>query len=615
MKKSNFTASTRDQNSGIAENLPNYVSLSEYLSPKVLRKTEKVLHKVLITGSCLSESWVQYFRDKTETEFNLINYVQDIPQALFENIENIDLHLISIPLRSVLPDSALFNFDISKNHALEQLAQAQKLLLEYLDKTTFLNRERGVFTLISNFLLPQFDSLGYLSQTNSPSDLRKFIQSLNETVENYCEERNFCFVLNIDLISQIIGRSYIQNDLGFQTNHGGILTNWGYEYDTSRIEAIQPISMYFESKSDEFAEHVYNLAESMYRSFQQIDAVKAVVVDLDGTLWRGVLADQDFVDQNLIEGWPLGIADALKILKNRGILLGIISKNDQSFIENIWQDLFGTRLKLSDFTSIRIGWESKEISMAEIIKDFSLLDSSVLYLDDNPFERDLIVKNFPGIRILEGNPYLWRYQMLKSAEMQPLIIPGSIIERNQSLSSLKAKAHSINDSALKNNNQLRVNIYKIETSADAALNRCLELINKTNQFNSTGMRWQSSEIISFLNNSGTIYYFDALDAFVPHGIVGVVLVQNQMIRQFVMSCRMIGRGIEIGVLHELFKCTEFDGNSKIEFRQTERNSIFDNFLKTFGKVLDSEKGIYQLQNLDKGINKTGISFELNLRDT
>jgi FkbH-like protein len=144
---------------------------------------------------------------------------------------------------------------------------------------------------------------------------------------------------------------------------------------------------------------------------------------------------------------------------------------------------------------------------------------------------------------------------------------------------------------------------------DNALRRCIELINKTNQFNSTGLRWKSNEIVSFLK-SGEIFYFDAIDSNVPHGIVGVILIEKSVISQFVMSCRVIGRGIELGVLRELLRHNAFEDGIQISFKSTERNLIFASFLTSFGNRIEKDKSLYRLAVQNGTLEHTDFNFNV-----
>src|SRR5438045_5788726 len=117
-------------------------------------------------------------------------------------------------------------------------------------------------------------------------------------------------------------------------------------------------------------------------------------------------------------GWPLGLAEGLLFLKKRGILLGIVSKNDEDRARAIWQRIYGNLIPLEVFAVRKINWQPKADNIEAILREMNLLPKSVLFIDDNPVERAAVKAAFPDIRVLGPNPYLWRRILLWAPEMQ-----------------------------------------------------------------------------------------------------------------------------------------------------------------------------------------------------
>src|SRR5205085_3701358 len=144
-------------------------------------------------------------------------------------------------------------------------------------------------------------------------------------------------------------------------------------------------------------------------------------VDLDDTLWRGVAAEQ--AEQTELyglprEGWPLGFIEALMFLKQRGVLLGIVSKNDEARVRAIWQRIYGDLIQMEDFAVRKINWQPKADNIEAILDEVNLLPKSVVFIDDNPVERAAVTAAFPEMRVLGANPYLWRRILLWAPETQ-----------------------------------------------------------------------------------------------------------------------------------------------------------------------------------------------------
>ncbi len=159
----------------------------------------------------------------------------------------------------------------------------------------------------------------------------------------------------------------------------------------------------------------------MYRSLRRFDEVKMVCVDLDDTLWRGVLAEMevDHIDIDpAVEGWPLGIVEVLLTLRRRGIILALVSKNSLDCIRAPWDKVFSSRLKLDDFAILKVSWNSKAIGIREAIEEAGLLPRNVVFLDDNPTERAAVSDAFADRRVIGSSHYYWKRILMWSAETQ-----------------------------------------------------------------------------------------------------------------------------------------------------------------------------------------------------
>src|ERR1035441_6900192 len=140
-----------------------------------------------------------------------------------------------------------------------------------------------------------------------------------------------------------------------------------------------------------------------------------LVVDLDDTLWRGVAAEGTL---GILEGWPMGFMEALLFLKKRGILLAIISKNDERFILAYWKNIVQGQIALTDFAVYKINFRSKIENLAEILREVNLRPQNAVMVDDNPVERAAIQAGLPGVRVLGSQLYYLKRILLWSPETQ-----------------------------------------------------------------------------------------------------------------------------------------------------------------------------------------------------
>src|SRR6185312_13677254 len=241
-------------------------------------------------------------------------------------------------------------------------------------------------------------------------DLRNpehYVYKLNERLEALLLERRNIHLLDIDRISASLGRRFWQDDAVMMTSHNALLP--AASEMKSRMEYVPPVCEHYELNSvrehAHFGAAVWAQVMSMYRVVRQLDPVKMVVVDLDDTLWNGVSGDLGAIDDAMIMGWPLGFVESLFYLKQRGVVLAIISKNEESRIREIWPRIFGHRLHLSDFAAVKINWSPKVDSMRELLAGVNLLPRNVVFVDDNPVERAAMKASFPEMGILGALPY------------------------------------------------------------------------------------------------------------------------------------------------------------------------------------------------------------------
>jgi FkbH-like protein len=322
-----------------------------------------------------------------------------------------------------------------------------------------------------------------------------------------------------------------------------------------RLEPVGSFGDYYDmAPGDPFGHAVLAELRAMHRTLRQLDPVKLVVVDLDDTLWTGVSGDGAEIDKRMTEGWPLGLVEALQYIRKRGILLAIISKNDEARIREAWTKIFRERIYLGDFSAVRINWRPKHENMSEILKAVNLLPGNVVFIDDNPVERAQMQAAFPAIRTLGANPFHIRRILLLAPETQTLAVTAESTQRTAMVQAQIARETdraSLSLETFLDQQEVKMRLLRIADMAHPRFARVFELINKTNQFNTTGRRWTEQEFDRFFTAGGTIAAYDVEDRYTTYGLVGVVLLRGRRIVQWVMSCRVIGLGVEYAAMREL----------------------------------------------------------------
>lgn len=366
-------------------------------------------------------------------------------------------------------------------------------------------------------------------------------------------------------------------------------------YHYHQPESFQP-KLWYLSKNP-FSNLVYKRATNEIKAILRTNfggSRKLIILDLDDTLWGGIVGDDGW--KNLKLGGHDYIGESfqdfqkeLLKLKNQGIILAIASKNDE---KNAWE-AFSKHpemiLKKEHISAYRINWEDKAKNILEILKELNLTASSAVFFDDNPVERKRIKDLIPEIEVPELTSDKTQYRSIL-AQMTCFDIntlTGEDLRRTEMYNeekqreSTKGKFVSTEDwlSSLET-----VIEYSKLTSED--LERTHQLFNKTNQMNLTTRRMSSDELWKWANQSGNeIFTFKVSDKFGSSGLTGILGLQHKSqtttITDFILSCRVMGRKVEESML--AIACEQAIQNKSINvhanYLQTEKNTPCYDFFK------------------------------------
>lgn len=339
---------------------------------------------------------------------------------------------------------------------------------------------------------------------------------------------------------------------------------------------------------------------------------KCLVLDLDNTLWGGILSEDGIENLAISGNYPGNAFSAFQKmileLKKIGVILCIASKNDEKLVLDCFNKRDDLILKYDDFIIKKISWNEKNKAIFEIAKELNIGLDSIVFIDDNPQERDLIKSFCPDVTVLDfpQEPYLLTKYF--SIEFENLFAKTTITEDDKIKSELyekklKADAEKIlfeNIDDYINNLNIEVQ-YQIATEYN--LKRIHELINKTNTFNTTTKRY-SFEELSELSQHSYISAIKVKDKFGDLGIVGcsIVKIENgiAIIDSFMLSCRVLGRKIEYTYLNMLKEKLRQKNVKEIIgiIVPTERNIVAQIFYSNAGfeKILSNDSiQLYKLE--------------------
>ena len=301
-------------------------------------------------------------------------------------------------------------------------------------------------------------------------------------------------------------------------------------------------------------------------AYRLLRKTKVLLLDFDHTLWLGVMAEGE-VEHHLDR------QKLLKRLQESGIVLVAVSKNNPGSIR--WKEML---LQPDDFALMHINWDLKAASIEKTAQLLDLGLDSFVFIDDNPVERDLVSQQLPTVRTLDAlDPFTWRALEMMLAfpntrqTAESLARTAMYREQAQRRESI---AKPMDYAAMMGSLALRVRFGRAKT---ADLDRVSELVQRTNQFNTTTIRYSRTQLQEFLQSSTHhVYAADMEDRFGHLGLVVVAIIRREGDRaifdSFIMSCRAMGFELERLVLR-LVMDAEPDVRSFVgKFVPTDRNT-------------------------------------------
>ena len=505
----------------------------------------------------------------------VFNNASALPAMTAAEARTYDFQILQVPLRSILPEVELMSIkggDLAGYEALFE--KACRFLKLNLDALASYNAQYGIPSYLLGFYTPIQNPLGRAQKRYCLSNMVYFIEQLNRRLHEEAARFRNLTVIDTDAIINTFGKKYFQDDFLSHFTHGSVATGIAMPGDHARLEPIGNVEELYTPNVGRVVLAIYREAVAMRKAEQQTDAVKLVIFDLDDTLWRGVAAEADDPGPEIVEGWPLGILEAAGYLWRRGILLAIVSKNDEATARAIWKKAFRGRFAMENFASVRINWQPKAENIAAIMAEVNLLPGSVLFVDDNPVERAAIRDAFPGIRVMDAPLAEWRRVLLWSPELQRAAITDEAASRTEMIKAQIAREavrSEMSHEEFLASLGIEITPHVVRGGADPRFQRCFELLNKTNQFNTTGRRWTPPEIEVLFAEGGYLIALDVSDRFTSYGITGLSVVRHDTVEQFVLSCRVFGMGIEQAAM--AIAQARIGGTMRGLIRPTDKNKL------------------------------------------
>jgi FkbH-like protein len=339
-------------------------------------------------------------------------------------------------------------------------------------------------------------------------------------------------------------------------------------------------------------------------------AKKCLIVDLDNTLWGGVVGEDGVAGLKLGGAFPGNVYSELqreiRALHDRGIALAIASKNNEA---DAWE-VFDTRsemiLKREDFAACRINWNDKATSLRELATELNLGLESFVLLDDNPVERSWIEESLPEVEVCPvGDPIEMLRWLTTTRRFDSLAITREDALRSKSYAAAQQRSELASKSA--NLEEYLASLgtqVQVGCNSPAQIARVAQLTQKTNQFNLTTRRYSESEIQArTADPAWRVFWCSSRDRFTDEGVIGAALVQVRgsewAVDTFLMSCRVLGRGVEKAFLSAVCSQAHSEGAKTVrgEFIKTAKNAQTEEFYGTCGFVVEERKPDHSLWRL------------------
>jgi FkbH-like protein len=332
---------------------------------------------------------------------------------------------------------------------------------------------------------------------------------------------------------------------------------------------------------------------------------KCLVLDLDNTLWGGILGEDGLENLKIGDAYPglayLHFQEAILEASKAGIILALCSKNNEEDVMEVFEKHPFQLIKFNHISAHRINWQDKATNIQEIAEELNIGLDSIVFIDDNPAERERVkqmlpeveVPDFPSSPIFMASYFKDIYERffqaykLTNEDLNKTAQYIANAERN-----VFKKSFTTVDEYLES---LEMEL-EVHEASNFTIPRISQMTQKTNQFNLTTNRYTEEDIRNFISNNSLVYCLSVKDKFGDNGIslLSIIKIENNIgiIDTLLLSCRILGRNIEATFLNYIINIL-YDLNIKqlnATFRPTKKNKQTENFYDKMGFELIKQTG-------------------------
>lgn len=347
-------------------------------------------------------------------------------------------------------------------------------------------------------------------------------------------------------------------------------------------------------------------------------AKKCLVLDLDNTLWGGVVGDDGLAGIKIGAGSDAGEAFArfqrfILSLKDRGVILAVCSKNEEANAKEPFEKRPEMILRLGDISCFVANWEPKHTNIQRIAAELNIGLDSMVFADDNPAEREIVRRHLPEVAIvpMPEDPAYYTEALAQPAYFEAVAVTAEDLARTQEYQANQARA-SLVGNAGSYEDYLKSLLMRAEIGPfdEAHLPRITQLANKTNQFNLTTRRYTEGEMRAVMENPRYLtLYVKLQDRFGDSGLIALMIAaidgNAAEIETLLMSCRVLKRDVERFLMNHMVSALKERGIEHLygTYLPTAKNGLVKDLLPSLGFVPAEAEGRYKLSINDALANK------------
>lgn len=542
--------------------------------------TESVQYFVMVLKYLLSKEGI--YADIYEGDYD------GITMNVYD--DNSEFYMFQPNITIIIPSYREFK---ESPNILEEYSETEALVENgvkfYTNMFAKINANLDTHIIVSNVVIPPEHPLGNLECQTHYSQNR-FLNAINEKLVQ--EKEKNVSVVDLEELASCIGKYSWFDYASF------FLTKQPYKID------------YVGQVAEKFVKQILALKGNIR---------KCLVLDLDNTIWGGVVGDEGYEGIQLDPNNAIGEAyrhfqEYVVKLRRRGIIIAVCSKNDENTAKEPFIKNKNMILKLDDIACFKANWNDKATNLKEISKELNIGMDSLVFFDDNPAEREIVTRFLPEVYVVDvpKDPAQYVRELDQQSPFEWLQITKEDLLRTNSYVE-NAKRVKLENQFVDYDDYLRALdmcgtsrcIHKCEVP------RFTQLLNKSNQFNLRTRRYSEDDIYKMLSDDNYACIMTQLDdKFSEYGIIGCAIIRKQgttcYVDSWVMSCRVLKRGVEFLTYQTIVEQAADWGCDGIEaeYIKTKKNAMVSNFYDNLGFIItgqDIEKTEYAIDLRDVSI--------------